>query len=1342
MFIKNTYRLRTVHHTLVVVLSLVALLSLTLASLYARTASAAPSTNLNFQARLKNSSGGIVPDGNYNIEFKIYNSSASAGSGQGSCAGDSTCLWTETRTGANVVRVANGYMTVNLGSVTAFPGTIQWGEQHWLSMRIGGTGGPSWDTEMNPRLQLTAVPFAFKADSANNVASANQSAASTNSSNVSIQSGSATGTTSNSGNISLDVGTATGTAGTISLGAANTSSLILGRSGLTTLNNGSLSVVQNLTVDTDSLFVDATNNSVGIGTTSQGTTKLYVTNGATAAAILSLRDNSTEVLGVADGGAVRLQNQTDSAAAFTIARAGSGGTLLNVDTSTVSGSRNGIISVGASDTSATLLVLDTKTDAGDPTGSDGAMYYNSNAGKLRCFENGAWADCVGIRNVPVTTAQNTISPTANSVVGLTVNGTSGTAATAISIVQAGAATALDVTSSSTGDGQGINLTNTTGVQASGLSITRSGAGGTTSSLLSLTQSGGTATNGILFSGTIGTDITSEAGRNISIITGTTGSITLDSGTTGPVNIGTSANAKTINIGSGSAVANNINIGGTGANIIGIGDSQIAGSVNIGGALTTGTIRIGGTGAQTGSIQLGIGTGSQAINLGTGGTGAKTVILGSTASSGTTTIQAGTGGVNIGTSTIIQNINLGTGGSGAKTVVLGSTATISTTTIQSGSGGIVIGGGVTTAPISIGTTNGVQTIDIGTGGTGAKTVTLGSTASTGATIIQSGTGNIALQAAGSATIAVVQVGDGGAGSATPDLFALDVKSTSGDPAGGIEGAMYYNTSDNRFRCYQGTGWVDCIGSGSSTGYTTVMDEASNLTQRQTINFTGSGVTCTDNAVNTRTDCTIGGSGGVTLISNDGVGSTSSSSGLEFDGSNVGLLQGCADGQTLKWDDTNSQWICGSDRATASTVLSGNYTNATTTFTDIDDDATGNSDIGFSVGANEVWIFEASLALISNVTADSKWQVIAPGASTCDISVSNVENAISVSNLGCGASTGNFAVSDTASNEYMVSGSIQTGANAGTVTVEFGQNTASGTSTITAGSYIVAYKVSGADVGEAYYSGDNRVRPGTLVSIDPRYEAGVTSSSGSNDSLLLGVISTKPGVVLGDNRPTGTVGRPVFLGLAGRVPTRVITENGAIVSGDYITSSSVPGVGMKARSGDRVVGRALSGYDGINEGMVMLFIDNDAGVDTLDTINIDAGGNVLTKLAAGARSAWNNTAGEAVAWITDTGEATFTKVSATAGSFKKLVFGEISVERDSGSAGEAVLETEMTELLIPSDKVKEDSLITLTLSSPSGNRQLYVKEKQAGTGFIVSFADLGEPIPATEQVTFNWLLINQE
>jgi hypothetical protein len=120
-----------------------------------KTATAATSSYLNFQARLLNNSGAVVPDGYYNIEFKIYN-----------VATGGTAEWTETRSGGNKVRVANGYLSVSLGSVTAFGTSIDWTEEHWITMNIGGTASPSWDGEMDPRLQLTAIPYAFSAGQA------------------------------------------------------------------------------------------------------------------------------------------------------------------------------------------------------------------------------------------------------------------------------------------------------------------------------------------------------------------------------------------------------------------------------------------------------------------------------------------------------------------------------------------------------------------------------------------------------------------------------------------------------------------------------------------------------------------------------------------------------------------------------------------------------------------------------------------------------------------------------------------------------------------------------------------------------------------------------------------------------------------------------------------------------------------------------------------------------------------------------------------------------------------------------------------------------------------------
>ncbi|MGH9637521.1 MAG: hypothetical protein ACRD72_22025, partial [Candidatus Angelobacter sp.] len=162
-------RVRAVHIWLMAPLLGLAVFLSVLAAVSAPVARAAASSNLNFQARLLTSGGAIVPDGNYNIDFKLYTADSTTGS-VGTCSG--ACVWEETRKNSNSqgVPVINGYFSVNLGSVTAFGSTINWDQQLWLTMNIGGTtvgASPTWDGEMQNSghsIALTAVPLAFRAN--------------------------------------------------------------------------------------------------------------------------------------------------------------------------------------------------------------------------------------------------------------------------------------------------------------------------------------------------------------------------------------------------------------------------------------------------------------------------------------------------------------------------------------------------------------------------------------------------------------------------------------------------------------------------------------------------------------------------------------------------------------------------------------------------------------------------------------------------------------------------------------------------------------------------------------------------------------------------------------------------------------------------------------------------------------------------------------------------------------------------------------------------------------------------------------------------------------------------
>jgi hypothetical protein len=209
------------------------------------TAQAATSDQLNFQGRLLTNTGSLVPDGEYNVEFNLYNV-ATGGSTQ----------WTETRLSSGTgVTVQNGYYSVYLGDQTAF-GSLDWSQDLYLGMTIRGTTSCAWgscspaDSEMTPRFKLTSVPYAFVSS---NVASSNVDAA--NSDDVSITTGDTT-TSGISGNINIDNGAGFTSNGGITLGATNASALTLGRTGVTTTNTGSLTVTE-LTTLNGGLTVEA-----------------------------------------------------------------------------------------------------------------------------------------------------------------------------------------------------------------------------------------------------------------------------------------------------------------------------------------------------------------------------------------------------------------------------------------------------------------------------------------------------------------------------------------------------------------------------------------------------------------------------------------------------------------------------------------------------------------------------------------------------------------------------------------------------------------------------------------------------------------------------------------------------------------------------------------------------------------------------------------------------------------------------------------------------------------------------------------------------------------------------
>ena len=100
----------------------------------------------------------------------------------------------------------------------------------------------------------------------------------------------------------------------------------------------------------------------------------------------------------------------------------------------------------------------------------------------------------------------------------------------------------------------------------------------------------------------------------------------------------------------------------------------------------------------------------------------------------------------------------------------------------------------------------------------------------------------------------------------------------------------------------------------------------------------------------------------------------------------------------------------------------------------------------------------------------------------------------------------------------------------------------------------------DVAENFTTAGS-LSPGDIVCFHPDRDVVVCSTT-PEDTLVCGVISTRPGVLLNsphDDDP----GEPLLpVALAGRVPCKVVDENGPIRRGDLLTTSSTPGHAMKA------------------------------------------------------------------------------------------------------------------------------------------------------------------------------------
>ncbi len=326
--------------------------------------------------------------------------------------------------------------------------------------------------------------------------------------------------------------------------------------------------------------------------------------------------------------------------------------------------------------------------------------------------------------------------------------------------------------------------------------------------------------------------------------------------------------------------------------------------------------------------------------------------------------------------------------------------------------------------------------------------------------------------------------------------------------------------------------------------------------------------------------------VAFTSSDGAGVSNSGSGLEFGTNGFGLIQGCADTEVLKWNEGSSIWEC--KPSTYSKFVSTTNTNIVNSTGNTSSVGTTNVDVDAVIGAaSSATQVLVQLGVTATNTTAANWSGhVMPTGLAADTS----NGVVWTGELdGAGVGYGMAIVALDANKVF-----------------SWGLTEIAGTSTGTLAINVVGYwtpVTTGADLAENYY-GSSSIESGDLVSLDPSLAGGVIKSQGENPTSIIGVVSSQPGMVLDevndpnqamtvvDNKYLGRV--PIAVGLVGRVPVKVTTENGPINAGDPITISSFPGIGMKATQPGIIVGRALENYsnsDPMAVGLVMVFLNLD-------------------------------------------------------------------------------------------------------------------------------------------------------
>ncbi len=909
---------------------------------------------------------------------------------------------------------------------------------------------------------------------------------------------------------------------------------------------------------------------------------------------------------------------------------------------------------GAGSATPDLFALDVKSSAGDPAGYNGAMYYNASSNTFRCYEAGGWKDC-GATGAGAQTLQQTYNAGAT----ITTAGSTPIAFTLTSgdfnVSGAGAVALTPTSASSFTSGGALTFTagaaSTWSTSSGALSIDSATAlnlGNTNASSVSICDSANCdtlslGTNADADTITIGdaNDLTAINSTNWSIATSgliTTANDLAVNGADITTTAGTATifntNATTLSIGGATTT---FNLGGASSaiNVPALTASSVVftdGSKNL---TSTGTVGIaqGGTGATTAATALnallpaswvkgdlivgngnssatrlpvgtnnqimiansGQATGLQWVNASsiltdtlnfseladslaldastsvamtgfdlnftnTGGNGNISMVPGGTitltaggastwsTSAGNLTLQAGSGTISLGTTTALT-------ASGALAITSNTTNAL---TLDSGTTGTVnLGTGNNAKAINIGTGTAGNTISIGTNNTTADTISIGSaqdtltiTGNSSSTFVLAGTtlSSTELNRLDAKDAALVDINDAvaiaitgtgalNAGSITTGFGAIDVGVDNITTTGVVYGNSFDRSTAGTLIMGSTNATSITLGTSNTTGTLLVLDTKTDAGDPTGAN---GGMYYNSNAGKFRCyeggawkDCI--GSGGGSVPNMNSFTDTTTNSVVDADTTNY-------------WDGTAPNITPSSADSEVLVMMTANITGTSTSDTQI------SAQILRHTGA-------ITCQTTGTLVGGQLGTVQGYNTGSTNISTIFVDTPGTTSNV-------QYALCSEADSE----GAVGTVARIDFTLYEINDN---------------------ADIAEVYSTYDTSIQLGDVVSLDPLLNNGVKKTSGANDKDAIGIVSTQPALVIGGTGGEGVSAVPVAL--AGRVPVKVVTENGSIVPGDYLTPSSTPGVAMKSTGLGPIVGQAMSSYEEEGVGVVLTFIKNfDLGI----------------------------------------------------------------------------------------------------------------------------------------------------